>query len=362
MVSTIFNPMNQYHVVMEVAPQYWQDPDILKDIYISTAGGAISGTQATNAVAGTAVAKNAAVSASSVASDTERNSKLNAIAVVGHGSASTGAAVSSSVEPMIPLSSVAQFGFGKTALQVNHQGHYVAATISYNMADGKSLSDGETAIHEAERAIHMPTSVHGDFAGTAKFFQDQNNNTPVLLFAAIATLYIVLGILYESLRHPITILSTLPSAGVGALLALMAFKTDFSIIALIGILLLIGIVKKNAIMMVDVALQTKRQENVTSIQAIYHACLLRFRPILMTTMVALFGALPLALGHGDGAELRTPLGISVMGGLFVSQILTLYTTPVVFLLLDQASWGGVGRRLKQFVLLPVTLVRRFRPS
>jgi len=361
-VSTIFNPLNQYHVVMEVAPQFWQDPDVLKDIYVSTAGGGISGTHATNAVAGTSAIKHAAASAASVANDTVRNSKLNAIAISGHGSASTGAAVSTSKEPMIPLSAVASFGFGKTPLQVNHEGHYVAATISYNLAEGKSLSDGENAIHEAERNIHMPNSVHGDFAGTAKMYRQQNDNTPVLLFAAVATLYIVLGILYESLRHPITILSTLPSAGVGALLALMMFKTDFSLIALIGILLLIGIVKKNAIMMVDVALVTKRTENVTSAQAIYHACLLRFRPILMTTMVAMFGALPLALGRGNGAELRTPLGISIMGGLFVSQILTLYTTPVVFLLLDGASWGGVGRRLKQFVLLPLTLIRRFRPS
>jgi multidrug efflux pump len=360
-VSTIFNPLNQYHVVMEVAPRFWQDPDILNDIYISTAGGAIAGTHATNAVAGTSASSNSAVSSASVASDTVRNSKLNAIAVSGHGAASTGSAVSTSVESMIPLASVASFGFGKTALQVNHQGHYVAATISYNLADGKSLSDGEAAIHEAERAIHMPTSVHGDFAGTAKFFEDQNNNTPILLFAAIATLYIVLGILYESLRHPITILSTLPSAGVGALLALMVFKTDFSIIALIGILLLIGIVKKNAIMMVDVALDTKRTQNVSSAQAIYHACILRFRPILMTTMVAMFGALPLALGHGDGAELRQPLGISVMGGLFVSQILTLYTTPVVFLLLDRASWSGVGRLFRKIGRW-FNIFARLRPS
>ncbi len=360
-VSTIFNPLNQYHVVMEVAPRYWQDPAILDDIFVSTAGGSISGTQGTNAVIGTSVAHNARVSAASVAQDTVRNSKLNAIAVLGHGAASTGSAVSTSTETMIPLSTVAHFGSGKTPLAVNHQGHYVAATISYNLADGKSLSEGEKAIAEASAAIHMPNSVHGDYAGTAKFFQDQNNNTPLLLLAAIATLYIVLGILYESTKHPITILSTLPSAGVGALLALMAFNTEFSIIALIGILLLIGIVKKNAIMMVDVALQAKRERGLASIDAIYYACILRFRPILMTTMVAMFGALPLAIGHGDGAELRQPLGISVMGGLFVSQILTLYTTPVVFLLLDRASWSGVGRFFKRIGSF-FTIFARLRPS
>jgi multidrug efflux pump len=361
-VSTIFNPLNQYHVVMEVAPKYWQDPSILNELFVSTSGGPIGGSHATNAVSGTSVSRKSAVSASSVAQDTVRNSKLNAIATLGRGSASTGSAVSTSTETMIPLASVAHFGSGKTPLAVNHQGHYVAATISYNLAEGKSLSDGEKAITEASAAIHMPNSVHGDYAGYAKFFQDQNNNTPVLLFAAIATLYIVLGILYESTKHPVTILSTLPSAGVGALLALMAVDYEFSIIALIGILLLIGIVKKNAIMMVDVALQAKRERGMSSVDAIFYACILRFRPILMTTMVAMFGALPLALGHGNGAELRQPLGISIMGGLFVSQILTLYTTPVVFLLLDRASWGGVGRRLKQFVLLPITLFHRLRPS
>ncbi len=361
-VSTIFNPLNQYHVVMEVAPKYWQDPEILKDIYVSTAGGAISGTHATNAVAGTSVSRNAAVSASSVAQDTVRNSKINAIATLGHGAASTGSAVSTSVEPMIPLAAVASFGFGKTALQVNHQGHYVAATISYNLADGKSLSDGEEAIAEASRNIHMPINVHGSFSGTAKFSQEQNNNTPLLFLAAIGTLYLVLGILYESTKHPITILSTLPSAGIGALLALMAFNSEFSIIALIGILLLIGIVKKNAIMMVDVALDAKRTQGMQSTDAIYYACLLRFRPILMTTMVAMFGSLPLALGHGDGAELRQPLGISVMGGLFVSQILTLYTTPVVFLLLDRASLSGVGRRVKRIGSIFTFRFARKRPS
>jgi multidrug efflux pump len=341
-VSVIFNPLNQYHVVMEVAPQYWQKPDTLNDIFISTAAGAISGTHATNAVSGTSLARNAtSLSAASVASDTVRNASMNALATTGRGATSTGSAVSSAVETMIPLAAVAHFEPGTTPLSVNHQGHYIASTISYNLAPGKSLSDAEQAIIEAERDIHMPNAVHGDYAGTAKYYRETQGNTPLLLFAAIATLYIVLGILYESIKHPITILSTLPSAGIGALLALMAFNAEFSIIALIGILLLIGIVKKNAIMMVDFALDARRKRGLSSFDAISEACMMRFRPILMTTMVALFGALPLAIGHGDGAELRQPLGISVMGGLFVSQILTLYTTPVIFLLLDRTSWRGV---------------------
>jgi multidrug efflux pump subunit AcrB len=197
------------------------------------------------------------------------------------------------------------------------------------------LSDAVNAIAEAEKKIGMPTAVHGTFAGTAKTFQDSFKNIPLLIVAALLTIYIVLGVLYESYIHPLTILSTLPSAGVGALLALLICGTEFSLIAMIGVLLLIGIVKKNAIMMIDFALDAERQQGLSSEEAIYQACLLRFRPIMMTTMVALFGALPLALGTGDGAELRRPLGISIVGGLLVSQILTLYTTPVVYLNLDR---------------------------
>ena len=345
-VSTIFNALNQYQVVMEVEPRFWQSPETLNEIYVSTAGGAISGTHATNAAAGTSALKNlAALSAASVAGDAVRNQMLNSIATIGRGATSTGAAVSAGFETMIPLAAIAHFEPGSMPLSINHQGHYVAATISYNMAPGKSLSDGEAAIHKAEAEIRMPNSVHGDFAGTAKFFRESQGSAPLLFLAAIATLYIVLGILYESTIHPVTILSTLPSAGLGALLALMAFNAEFGLISIIGILLLIGIVKKNAIMMVDFAIEAQRKRGLSSLDAIFEACMMRFRPILMTTMVALFGALPLALGHGDGAELRQPLGISVIGGMLVSQILTLYTTPVIFLLLDNASWRKFGRAL-----------------
>jgi multidrug efflux pump len=275
-VSTIYMPLNQYHVVMEVAPQYWQSPEALKGMYlISPTGG------------------------------------------------------------QVPLSAVAHFAPTFTALSVNHQGQFVASTISFNLAPGASLSQATAAIGDAMSRIGVPTSIHGGFQGNAKAFQDSLSSQPILILAALLTMYIVLGILYESLVHPITILSTLPSAGVGALLALQAFKTDFSIIALIGVLLLIGIVKKNAIMMIDFALDAQRNRQLSAQDAIYEACLLRFRPILMTTMAALLGAVPLAIGHGDGAEIRQPLGISIVGGLIVSQLLTLYTTPIMFVALDR---------------------------
>ena len=337
-VSTIFNALNQYHVVMEVAPQYWQNPDMLNNLWISTSGGPPTGTQTSNAVAGTTlIGKSGAstVTASSVAADSARNAATNALAVIGHGSASAGAAISTSAETMIPLATIARFQPGTTPLAVNHQGHFAAATLSFNLLPGKSLSDAVAAIRTAERQIGMPGSVRGAFAGTARTFQDSLSNQPYLILAAILAVYIVLGILYESYVHPLTILSTLPSAGIGAVLALMACDTEFSLIALIGVILLIGIVKKNAIMMIDFALDAERSQGLKSEDAIFQACLLRFRPIMMTTMVALLGALPLALGHGDGAELRRPLGISIVGGLLLSQILTLYTTPIVYLTLDR---------------------------
>ncbi|MDE2204184.1 MAG: multidrug efflux RND transporter permease subunit [Burkholderiaceae bacterium] len=283
-VSTIYNPLNQYRVVMEAAPQYWQSPDGLRDIYLITSTGA-----------------------------------------------------------QVPLSTFSHYEPTNTALAVNHQGQFAASTISFNLAPGASLSGATRDIQDAMNRIGVPTSVHGSFQGTAKAFQDSLSSQPMLILFALITIYIVLGVLYESYVHPITILSTLPSAGVGALLALIITDTDFSIISLIGVILLIGIVKKNAIMMIDFALEAERSQGMSPADAIFHACVLRFRPILMTTMAALLGALPLALGRGDGAELRTPLGISIVGGLLVSQILTLYTTPVVYLALDRLRLRRAGR-------------------
>ncbi|HEY1722013.1 MAG TPA: efflux RND transporter permease subunit [Magnetospirillaceae bacterium] len=334
-VSTIYNALNQYHVVMEVAPQYWQSPETLNDVYISTSGGTVGGTQSTNAVAGTVLASRQKTSASTVAQDTARNLANNSLAVSGHGSASTGAAVSSYSESMVPLAAVTKHRFGQTPLAVNHQGLFVASTISFNLIPGKSLSDAVAAISSASAEIGVPTSIHGTFQGTARVFQQSLQNEPYLIGAALIAIYVVLGILYESYVHPITILSTLPSAGVGALLALLLCNVELSVIATIGILLLIGIVKKNAIMMIDFALHVERTEGLNARDAIYKACLMRFRPIMMTTMAAIFGAIPLVISNAEGSELRKPLGIAIIGGLLVSQLLTLYTTPVVYLYLDR---------------------------
>ena len=277
-VSTIFTQLNQYHVVLEVAPPFQQDPDALNNIYVNSVNGA-----------------------------------------------------------QVPLSSFAHFGPSTTTLAVNHQGQFPAVTLSFNLAPRASLSQAVAAIKAAQRRIGMPASVQASFQGTAQAFQASLANEPLLILAALITVYIVLGVLYESYIHPLTIISTLPSAGVGALLALLLFHTEFSVIALIGVILLIGIVQKNAIMMIDFALAAERQEGKTPIDAIYEACLLRFRPILMTTMAAMLGALPLAIASGMGAELRRPLGITIIGGLILSQALTLYTTPAVYLFFDRTA-------------------------
>ncbi|HMA71299.1 MAG TPA: efflux RND transporter permease subunit [Xanthobacteraceae bacterium] len=343
-VSTIYNDRNQYHVVMEVAPKYWQNPDTLKDIYVSRSGGGVGGTQATNAVAGTVSGPKTTSTSSTIAADEARNLALNSIGNTGKGAASTGSAVSTAAETMIPLSTVTHFGPGNIPLAVNHQGLFVSSTISFNLAPGASLSDAVAAVNEVMTRLGVPASIHGTFQGTARAFEQSLRNQPWLILAALVAIYIVLGVLYESYIHPITILSTLPSAGVGAVLALMLFNTEFSIMGFFGVILLIGLVKKNAIMMIDFALYAERTKGLTSQQAIYEACLLRFRPIMMTTSAALFGALPLAIGLGDGSELRRPLGIAIVGGLILSQILTLYTTPVIYLYLDRFSLWVRARR------------------
>jgi len=328
-VSVIYNPLNQYHVVMEAAPQYWQSPESLKEIYVSTSGGSLSGTEAT--------------SSGSNLSAAARNASTNAIAATKSGSASTGAAVSTGSESMIPLAAISSTQTNATPLSVNHQGHFAATTISFNLAPGQALSDAAVAINKAIAQIHLPVSVHGSFQGTAQVYQQSLSNEPIIIAAALLAVYIVLGILYESLIHPITILSTLPSAGVGAVAALLIFHVQFDIMGMIGVILLIGIVKKNAIMMVDFAISAEREQNLAPHDAIYRACLLRFRPIMMTTMAALLGALPLAIGFGEGSELRRPLGIAIVGGLLVSQMLTLFTTPVIYLYLDRLAQWAKGR-------------------
>jgi multidrug efflux pump len=283
-VSIIYTQLNQYYVVLEVAPQYWQSPDSLKDIYVSTPG---------------------------------------------NGS--------------IPLRAVATDQTNTTPLAINHTGLFPSVTVSFNLAPNVSLSDATKSIQDMQRRLGMPTSIQGFFAGTLLAYQQSLSSEPVLVLTALLAVYIVLGVLYESLVHPLTIISTLPSASVGAMLALMLFGEDLNVISIIGIVLLIGIVKKNAIMMIDFALQAQRHEGMNTYDAIFEACMLRFRPIMMTTMAALLGAVPLALGSGTGSELRRPLGITIVGGLIVSQLLTLYTTPVIYLAFDRLRLRFKGK-------------------
>ncbi|HXX51176.1 MAG TPA: efflux RND transporter permease subunit [Xanthobacteraceae bacterium] len=344
-VSVIYSAINQYHVVMEIDPRYTQYPAALRDIFVTTSGGSAPGTALTNAPLGTVTADNAAsapsaasataTAAASANNNSARNAAINALANAGKSNTSSGAAVSTAVETMVPLAALSHYNAGNAPLSVNHQGLFVAATISFNLLPGASLGEAAGEINDAIAKIRMPASIHGSLAGTAQVFQQSLNNEPVLIAAAIAAVYILLGVLYESYIHPITILSTLPSAGVGALLALMLFHTEFDIIGLIAVILLIGIVKKNAIMMIDFAIEAKRSQNLSSYDAIYQACRLRFRPIMMTTSAAILGAVPLALSFGNGGEIRRPLGIAIMGGLLISQLLTIYTTPVLYLYLDR---------------------------
>ncbi len=348
-VSTIYNPLNQYHVVMEVSPEYGQGPAALDSVYVSTAPSGPSGSQLTNSPSGLVTAQSSKPGqATASASDVARNQASNAIANSGRGAVSSGSAVSTNPVSMVPLSAITHYQQGKTALSINHHGVLPSSTISFNLKPGQALSDATAIMERTMQRIEVPATVQGTFAGTAATFVQSLKTQPLLILFALVAVYIVLGILYESTIHPLTILSTLPSAGVGAVLALMLTGTQFTIIALIGVMLLIGIVKKNAILMVDFAIQAERNGMDTR-EAIRQACLLRFRPILMTTLAAAFGALPLALGFGEGAELRQPLGISIVGGLVASQLLTLYTTPVVYIYLDRVQlWLARKREARRF--------------
>ncbi|MEJ1963296.1 MAG: efflux RND transporter permease subunit [Gammaproteobacteria bacterium] len=317
-VSTIYTSLNQYHVIMEVAPRYAQEPASLNDIYVPARGSATA--SATSAVASTAVPT----------ASTPLPSR----------DPTTGAAVNTVSNAMVPLSAFSHFAEGSSPTSINHQNASLATTISFNLADGKSLSDAQRSIEADVADIGVPTSVHGSFQGTARTYEQSVSEEPLLIAAALLAIYIVLGILYESYVHPLTALSTLPSAGIGAVLALMLFNMEFSIMALIGVVLLIGIVKKNAILIIDFALDAERARGLSSREAIREAALLRFRPILMTTLAAALGAVPLAIGFGEGSELRRPLGIAIVGGLLVSQVLTLITTPVIYLYLDRLRRPG----------------------
>jgi multidrug efflux pump len=343
-VSTIYNALNQYFVVMEVAPQYWQYPQTLNQIFLSTAAGNPTGSQQTQmpgatvkgvtAASAVSAASSASSNTNSLNSNAQANATTNSISN-SKGGSSSGSADSTSAETMVPLPALASYVSNHTSTQVNHQSGLVAATISFNLPPGGSLSQAQVALQNAAREIGMPASIHGAFAGAAQAYAQSMGTVPLLILAALGVVYIVLGVLYESSIHPLTILSTLPSAGIGATLALLIFGTPFSVIALIGIILLIGIVKKNGIMMVDVAIQLQRNEGMPAREAIHAAAVVRLRPIMMTTFAAVLGAVPLAIGIGQGASLRQPLGITVMGGLIVSQVFTLYTTPVIYLYLDR---------------------------
>ena len=369
LVSTIYQGMNQYHVVMEVAPQFWRSPETLNDIYVSTSGGALSGTESSAAAVGAFQAASAASSSdtasgsgatsASAANSAAQNFQLNQL-TNSAGRASTGAALSTKQETMVPLAAFAHYGPGTTPLAIAHQGPFVATTFSFNLPQGEALGAATTAIHQTLQQLHVPISIHGEFAGNARIFQQTVIEEPLLILASLVAVYIVLGMLYESLAQPITILSTLPSSGIGAVLALLLFGEQFTLIALIAVILLIGIVLKNAIMMVDVAIETQRAGHESAAQAIHDACMLRFRPIMMTTIAAMFGALPLAFMSGQGSELRRPLGIAIVGGLFISQFLTLYTTPVVYIYLDRfRNWAT--RKLERRSRVPPADARGAQP-
>ena len=339
-VATIYTELNQYHVVMEWAPEYTQSPNALADVYVP-------GTSLVNNGGRVVATERAATPAGSTSPQEQANTTQPALPVSPNPAlrnASSGNVLSNTPASLVPLAAIATFVEQPTATSVNHQDTELATTLTFNLAEGSTLDDARAAITQAEADIGMPTRVRGGFAGTALLAQQSSAQQWMLIAAALIVIYIVLGMLYESLVHPVTVLSTLPSAGVGAVLALLLFRMDFTLIALIGVFLLIGIVKKNAILIIDFALEAERARGLAPYDAVREACLLRFRPILMTTLAAALGALPLAIGFGEGSELRRPLGVAIIGGLIASQLLTLLTTPVVYLLLDKLRRRGADER------------------
>ena len=350
-INTMYTQLNQYHVILESEPQFQLDPDKLNKLYIQanaaagTSGAAASSTGNGSTSAGSNTLTTSALytpSANTLAPPVNALTSSTSNATSSKGAVSAGA-TSSAASNAVPLGAFSHFEMKTEQLSINHQGQFPAITVSFNLAPGAALGGAISAITKVQEDMHMPASLQADFQGTAASFRNSLSNMPLLILAALVTVYIVLGVLYESFIHPITILSTLPSAGVGAFLALILFRQDLSVVAIIGLVLLIGIVKKNGIMMVDFALDAERNHGKNSTDAIYEACLLRFRPIMMTTMAALLGGLPLAFGSGIGSELRRPLGIAMVGGLLVSQVLTLYTTPVIYIFFDRIAHRFSGK-------------------
>jgi multidrug efflux pump len=344
-INTMYTQLNQYHVILESQPQFQLDPNKLNHIYIqSNSAAGTSGAAASSGANGSSSAGSNAITTSPLFTPSANTlvPPVNALtsstvtSASSQGSTSAGA-TSSAFSSAVPLSAFTHFETTTEPLAITHQGQFPAITVSFNLGPNMALGGAITDITKIQKDMKMPPSLQADFQGTAASFRNSLSNMPLLILAALVTVYIVLGVLYESFIHPITILSTLPSAGVGAFLSLILFHQDLSVVAIIGLVLLIGIVKKNGIMMVDFALEAERHHGKTSTEAIYEACLLRFRPIMMTTMAALLGGLPLAFGRGIGSELRRPLGIAMVGGLLLSQVLTLYTTPVIYIFFDNLA-------------------------